>query len=144
MSDALNAAVEQFWESHRSKSFSERNPGLGKMINCRLCERRHRETAPHGNISYVSFCSQDTFKGINGAASVAKKRFNPHPSPRNLKLINRVWAIFSLDFLPYFSDPVEARREAVLAAQRELKNEYRKARRIKNRISRKSRKRNWD
>lgn len=43
----LQIAVEKFHKAFRQRSFSERNPELGKMIKCALCGRRHRETQCH-------------------------------------------------------------------------------------------------
>jgi len=39
---ALRAATDQFFEDRSNLTFSGRNPELGKMINCGVCNRRHR------------------------------------------------------------------------------------------------------
>jgi len=41
--EALAAAADAI-ESIHGRSFSARNPTLGKMINCQVCRRRHRRT----------------------------------------------------------------------------------------------------
>ena len=41
--ETLAAAVDAI-ESIHGRSFSARNPTLGKMINCQVCRRRHRRT----------------------------------------------------------------------------------------------------
>lgn len=92
------------------RSFSERHPELGKMINCPFCDRRHRsaikctqrfkilwidEDVETGKFEYqyatVPLPGQTpTIKAILGAAAFAKKRKHPHPSRRNHQLIRLV------------------------------------------------------
>jgi hypothetical protein len=43
----LQIAVEQFEESFHDRSFSARNPELGKMIKCDGCGLRHRSSIIH-------------------------------------------------------------------------------------------------
>lgn len=45
--EALKSAVEQFEESFHDRSFSARNPELGKMIKCDGCGLRHRSSIVH-------------------------------------------------------------------------------------------------
>ena len=98
--DAALAAI-------RLRSFSERHPELGKMINCAVCRSRHRssqkceqkfkqlwidEDVETGEFSIqyaiVPLPGQNgTPKSIVGAAYFAKKRKNPHPSRRKLQFI---------------------------------------------------------
>lgn len=42
--DQLGGMVDQAAYLRKYGSFSQRNPSLGKMINCPLCELRHRQT----------------------------------------------------------------------------------------------------
>ena len=101
--DAALAAI-------RLRSFSERHPELGKMINCAVCRSRHRssqkceqkfkqlwidEDVETGEFSIqyaiVPLPGQNgTPKSIVGAAYFAKKRKNPHPSRRKLQFIELV------------------------------------------------------
>lgn len=48
VSPAAVAILEKFLKDQKLKSFSERHPELGKMINCHVCGHRHRENAPEG------------------------------------------------------------------------------------------------
>lgn len=41
--EEMLAAVETFTREREAKSFSERHPELGKMINCVVCLQRHRK-----------------------------------------------------------------------------------------------------
>jgi hypothetical protein len=41
---SLQAIVAATLESIRGRSFSERNPELGKMVNCSVCDSRHRSS----------------------------------------------------------------------------------------------------
>jgi hypothetical protein len=43
----LQIAVDQFEQAFRDRSFSERNPELGKMIKCDGCGLRHRSSIIH-------------------------------------------------------------------------------------------------
>ena len=43
----LAVAVNNFEKEFKLRSFSGRNPELGKMVNCQLCGLRHRATECH-------------------------------------------------------------------------------------------------
>jgi hypothetical protein len=49
---ALNAAVARTRQALRNRSFSARNSHLGRMINCPICLRRHRENWVVTGIQY--------------------------------------------------------------------------------------------
>lgn len=42
----LKAAAQKFNEAFAERTFSQRHEDLGKMINCGLCGRRHRQADP--------------------------------------------------------------------------------------------------
>jgi hypothetical protein len=44
MSKELQEAIDKYKEDFKDRSFSERNPELGKMIKCQVCLRRHRSS----------------------------------------------------------------------------------------------------
>lgn len=44
---SLTIAVDTFEKEFKRRSFSGRNAQLGKMINCPLCTRRHRQSECH-------------------------------------------------------------------------------------------------
>src|SRR5690349_5834443 len=97
----LQKALYLYNKKFRERTFSGRNPQLGKMINCAICDRRHREYpackliyATHdkqGNVYQEIFdgdnwvpmamqASNETHKGVLGAAAFKRKRINPHHS----------------------------------------------------------------
>jgi hypothetical protein len=42
VSNEVKQAIAKYREDFKEKSFSGRNPELGKMIKCQICNRRHR------------------------------------------------------------------------------------------------------
>jgi hypothetical protein len=50
---ALNAAIAKTWAALRNRSFSGRNPQLGRMVKCQICGRRHRENWEVGGVKYM-------------------------------------------------------------------------------------------
>jgi hypothetical protein len=114
--DAVNAALEDI----SGRSFSARHPELGKMINCKICTRRHRasikckqtfvelyieedlETGDKKTIYATAMQEpgiilphqrsrhQPTIKQIVGAQNFKGRRRKPHPNKRNLQLIEQV------------------------------------------------------
>lgn len=47
----LILAKENFEKAFKQRSFSERNPELGKMIKCQLCGQRHRDSVKHETVT---------------------------------------------------------------------------------------------
>lgn len=106
----LEKAIADFYEAQKVKSFSQRHPELGKMVNCRVCNTRHRS---------IHVCSQRFAKNkktglpmemvvlegltgltknqIIGRAAFAKKRINPHHSKKLLQLLQRTIEIYPLN-----------------------------------------------
>lgn len=138
----LNKAVFEALEAIRNRSFSGRNPQLGKMINCHVCSTRHR-SYPACIIKYAKGSRYDmlpesekkemvieptTIKQLVGARQFARKREHPHPSKRGLQLVQRVQKLFPFNE-PYLSDPKECMKESRKQAIRELKAEHRLVRR---------------
>jgi hypothetical protein len=102
------------------RSFAGRHPELGKMINCAVCQLRHRDSLkceqkfvelyvekdletgekkviyakaqqePGLELPHQVSVHQPTIKQIVGAKQFAKKRRHPHPSKRNLRFIELV------------------------------------------------------
>jgi len=64
--------VQAALKAIRQRSFSERNPHLGKMIKCQVCNRRHRAAPkrtsekPPFQIIYVTDCEQKFTNVKNG------------------------------------------------------------------------------
>jgi hypothetical protein len=122
--DAALAAI-------RARSFSERHPELGKMVNCQVCDLRHRasqkceqkfkqlwidEDLETGELS-IQYAivplpgQKGTPKSIVGAAHFAKKRRNPHPSRRKLQFIRLVRKLTPDEYYP---DDLQTARETAI------------------------------
>lgn len=109
-SPEAQAAADKALGDIRDRSFSGRNPELGKMINCQVCDRRHRAVIKCKQVFKQLWVDEDVETGeltiqyatvplpgqnpgpkaIIGAAFFAKKRKNPHPSRRKLQYIRLV------------------------------------------------------
>ncbi|SRR6266481_1712147 len=112
---AINAALFAI----QDRSFSGRNPELGKTVNCRVCGTRHRLnerkceqvfTYSVGDYEYfredengevvpdyrtaVRPDEKPTRKQVNGSAAYAKKRFLPHISGYKNVFVERTRKIF--------------------------------------------------
>jgi hypothetical protein len=125
VSEELQKAITAATQVIEARSFSERHPELGKMVNCPVCSTRHRknerkceqvftyrvgdfeiyrmdETTNQLVPDYRTAMRPDekpTRKQVMGAASFVKKRFHPHPSKVKLQFIERTRKIFlELDF----------------------------------------------
>jgi hypothetical protein len=78
-------AIADIREKQKDKSFSERHPELGKMINCPMCDRRHRTS---------EICLQRFAKTEEDVELVArghghgKGRINRHWNKRSLELVD--------------------------------------------------------
>jgi hypothetical protein len=143
---ALDLLVAKTAKAIKSRSVYGRNPEIGRMIKCAVCRRRHRDVIKcvpkYYEITYEMsddteetvqmIASQFTYKGVNGAASVAKKRFHPHLNRRDLQLIMRTRELFP-QHEPYFSDPMDAMKEARHEAKEQLEKERRAQRKFKRR-----------
>jgi len=134
----LNDAVAQFLEIRRNGSYSERHPELGKMINCAVCNRRHRSAhvcvpiygRTLGHINEKGELIPDTKRQANGAAAY-KGRVLKHRNAWGLQVLERTLLIFrdQKPFLPDTSDD-ELGRQSLSRALNEKRRE-RAARRKK-------------
>jgi hypothetical protein len=107
---ALQAQIAKFINDRRAKSYTDRNPQLGKMYKCAICGDRHystkictpvyathdKEGDPYFEDESPVLASQTTRKGVLGAASVAKQRFRPHRHPLTLELLHLTNLFFDL------------------------------------------------
>jgi hypothetical protein len=127
----LNQAVAKFVNDFKQRSFSGRHLNLGKMVNCPVCDRRHRSSiicVPKYAVGKYDpekkplIASQTTHKGVYGAAAFAKKRLHPHPSKRGLLLIERTQKLFH-ENEPFFKVPQENMEFSRIHATRELRAE---------------------
>ena len=105
---ALVAEVAKFHRLQYNRSFSERHPEEGKMMNCPFCDLRHRVTK--NAEKYATNCFQqfavnprtkevmttpNTRKGVNGAAAFARKRFHPHRNAFTLLVLQRAGDLYA-------------------------------------------------
>ncbi len=137
-------AVAKFREDFVFKSYSERHPEIGKMVNCPVCLRRHRgiikceqqfatgthDPAPEGE-KVVLIANQNTRKGVYGAAQFAKKRVRPHHSAALLQLVELTQQLFS-KYYPRISDPEKAMQAARGEALQILRRKRRAFRQVRN------------
>ena len=122
---AVQDAVAKFREDFKDKSFSERHPELGRMINCRVCLQRHRsstictqefaaspqfETGEGEPILLIA--RQDTMKGVYGAKNVKGKRLKPHHSHKLLRLVQETKKLFPLYYPARYDDAKKAMQAA--------------------------------
>ena len=112
-------------EEIKRRSFSGRNPELGKMIKCQVCQRRHRssikceqkfvylyteEDLETGESKDVYRTAPETKKGIIGAAAFKGKRLKPHPNQRMLQFIELVRELLPDEYSE--DDLAKARKKA--------------------------------
>lgn len=89
--EGIEASAEAL-DAIYSRSFSGRHPELGKMVNCQICDSRHRENerkceqkfVKKGQLVPPAGLTSLTMRQVVGAARFAKKRIRPH-SNRYLK-----------------------------------------------------------
>jgi len=148
----LKQVIEKALKDMRARSFSGRNPELGRMINCPVCERRHRETQimkshPKFGGRQVVKCVQvfkkdelDTpFISINPTRHRGRgHRKYPHHSSLLLQLVQRTQKLFK-ENEQYFTSAKDCMEESRDMAARELKVERRRDRRNARRAQQTSR-----
>jgi len=97
----LERATAKAIEEIHSRSFSGRNPELGKMINCH-CGRRHRESEKH-DMKYIaeagktpateSLIEERRIRLTVGAAAFKWKRRKPHLNKRANEFVQLVYSL---------------------------------------------------
>jgi hypothetical protein len=147
----LQKALDDALAEIHNRSFSQRNPHLGKMINCPVCSTRHRQhekkceqvfTYRIGDYEFfrddengnkvpdyrtaVRPGEKPTVKQQVGRAAFAKKRFHPHPSKIKLLFIEKTREVFTR--LGFATDSDKATFEknlqrARIVAAREIRRE---------------------
>lgn len=89
----LQDAISNFRKTFSERSFSQRHPELGKMINCHVCGTRHRS---------AQVCEQKFVVGpVNPKRRYGRgsnKRINPHWSRKDLMVVD-----LTRQLLPYYS-----------------------------------------
>jgi hypothetical protein len=135
-------AIAKFREALPERSFSGRHPELGRMINCKVCGRRHR--AIPECVERVLIPTAKTRKGALGAATFVKKRLQPHHSHRLLRLVQLTQDLFSKYFPEQISDPQKAMQAARGEAKAVQRRAYAETRAALQRQQHKSRQINWN
>jgi hypothetical protein len=103
-------AIAKFKAEREVKPFSGRNPQLGKMVNCKICNHRHRSSIT---------C---LWRGKRAAGHGRPKgRINRHPNKRNLQLIQRTQELYD-KYSPRM-EPMSAMKCARAEAGRTLRAE---------------------
>jgi hypothetical protein len=156
ISAALQAALDDAKKIIEGRSFSDRHPELGKMVNCQVCGHRHRvnerkcEQKFTFRVGDYELFREDekgklvpdtrtairpnekpTMKQMMGQAAFAKKRFKPHHSKIKLQFIERTRVIFQREGFDVDSDKETFEKNlqhARVLAARELRKERRAAR----------------
>ena len=126
--------LDKFKQEFKNRSFSGRNVELGKMINCQVCQTRHRSSKTCQTV-YVSEVPH-TKNGLYGAKSFKGRRLMPHHNQKNLQLLERTRLLFA-----NYShlEPQKAMEAARTQARRELRSEraaIAKAKRNQQHVSR--------
>jgi hypothetical protein len=93
ISEETKQAIAKFQETFKERTFSQRHPELGKMINCHVCGMRHRS---------AQVCEQKFAVGpVNPKRRYgmgSNKRINPHWNRKRLMIVD-----LTRQLLPYYS-----------------------------------------
>ena len=119
-----------------NRPFSERHPELGKMVNCAICDRRHRDSiicipkyATGRYAPYRVMIAPDTKGGILGRAQFKGKRIKQHHKKGALQLVQLTQTLFP-QYEVYITDPVECMKLARRDAARILKDKRARVRKF--------------
>jgi hypothetical protein len=138
VSELVQQAIEKFREDFKHRSFSQRNPDLGKMVNCQVCNLRHRSSQICHQRHVVELVPPDGLTELTkfqvlGRKQFSGKRINPHYSKKRIQLVQRTIELYPLHdgiwpgghgLTPEVMAMHMARREALEGLQRE-RNERR-------------------
>jgi hypothetical protein len=121
----VKAAAEAFFQKRGDLTFSGRNPELGKMVMCRVCDRRHRSSHTcvqrfakaryafdtNGEPTPLDLrpdliADQSTKFGVVGKANF-KGRILRHRNAWGLQVLERATKIFNVEMssFPNINDP---------------------------------------
>jgi hypothetical protein len=105
ISEELKQAIAEFRETFKERTFSQRHPELGKMINCYVCGLRHRSAqvceqrfakVRVGDTDQTRQTGPVNPKRRYGMGS--NKRINPHWNRKRLMVVD-----LTRQLLPYYS-----------------------------------------
>jgi hypothetical protein len=146
----------------KSRSFSARNPELGKMFSCPVCDSRHRKNLKCGQKFKQMWVDEDietgkleiqyatvplpgqnaTPKSIVGAQYFAKKRKSPRPNHTGLQVVELTRKIFARINPERFPEEAGRMLEAKRIAVNTVRNKREAAAKKKRRQQRESRRTN--
>ncbi len=115
VNEEVQKAAEKLHKELQEKSFSGRNPQLGRMVNCSVCDSRHRAaqvceqkfamgSSRRPVEDQILLVAAKTRNGVLGAKQFKGKRLKPHPSKANLQLIQLTQDLFPMHF-PFYRVP---------------------------------------
>jgi len=141
----LAEAAKKFEQQFTERSYGQRHEELGKMINCRLCGRRHRagdplikESTAHGP---QPFADREL---PARTAYYAKQRINQRHNSRVHEFAHLAEKIYNEEIAPYFSaEGDKLIRRAQRQAAAILRKRWIAARVIKKHMQAVSRRINW-
>jgi len=125
-------AAEKALAIIKQRSFSGRNPELGKMFKCQVCRTRHRKSKvceqvfatavvhgliPGGDHKAPRMAAQNTAKGVIGAAAFKGKRIKPHLNKRAKEFIQVVHSLINDDYTKEELAKARNKAKRILAAK---------------------------
>lgn len=118
-------AIKRLREEIHDRSFSQRHPELGKMMNCRVCDTRHRASQVCHQRFVVELTPPEGLTGLTknqiyGRAMFAKKRVLQHHSHRLLEIVRLTREIF-----PKYETRLEPEAAVKLARKRAVEKFFR-------------------
>lgn len=119
----LAAVVDQYFSQRFKKSFSERNPELGRMIKCATCGLRHRKALVCVPM-YAKYTEQSPRplinKGlVNGPHRIVCRSRKPqgrilkHRNARSLQVLERAAKYYNEDLVFFSKDISQEDRDAL-------------------------------
>ena len=136
----LKTAVANFFEKFFERSFSNRHPELGKMIDCPLCGMRHREGDPIAKLSIAHNPAIRTElsrhgrpvlygpvqKYLSRSAAFKKQRIVQRRNPKIHAFTQLAEKIYEEDIKPFFTPDPEHPDNLIRRAQRRAAHILRK------------------
>jgi hypothetical protein len=101
----LRVAIAKFQDTFQERTYSQRNPDLGKMVNCAVCGMRHRSSQVcEQRFAKVRIGHSEEYRQTEAVnpkrrfGMGAGKRINPHFCWRRLQIVDLTKQLF-----PYYT-----------------------------------------
>jgi len=148
----LKRVIDAYHAERRVKSFSQRHPELGRMVNCQVCNLRHRASrvcvpvysTELGNLNEQGVRVLSTKKQKFGAAAF-KGRIIKHRNAWGLQVLERATSIFRewrADPYKFTATDDELGKHALSRALNEKRAERAADRKVRMTRAKESRRRN--